>query len=304
MMLEQVLSTAEACLSPHVLVGLRVRIGGLEGRADLNGKVGTATRFAADRDRYEVALAPSTGPWSKRAASNGPVVGVRGVNLTLAEAPMVTCPICMDVEMTDPLGPAKDGPAEGCATVTNCCGKAVCPSCHEQYMARNTDFVGKKLPPCPFCKSPTGYFDEAADDVEMRSQLKRRASQADPIACYNLSGSFDAGRLGLPVDYRASAAWAAVAAMAGPHVRAMNNLAFALRDGEGVKVDHRRALAWFRRAAEMGHVGSVWAMGKACAEGLGLPLGCADVDEAAKWFARGAEMGDYACQFDLARLQR
>jgi len=74
-----------------------------------------------------------------------------------------------------------------------------------------------------------------------KAQLKRRATAGDPVAMYNLSASYDAGRFGLPRDYAASLAWAATAARIGGHVRAMNNVGFAFRHGEGSAADPARA---------------------------------------------------------------
>ena len=56
---------------------------------------------------------------------------------------------------------------------------------------------------------------------------------------------------------------------------------------------------WFVRAAELGHVSSIWALGTAYAEGAGVP---ADPAMAARWFKRGAAMGDIECTRGLARL--
>ena len=111
----------------------------------------------------------------------------------------------MDVRLTDPLGPARKGPGEGSATVTLCCGKVVCKECHDKYMLGGMDREAQTFPPCPFCREPTGYMDEHADKRLERDLLKRRATHGDPLAMYNLSGSFDKGHHGLPVDHQASA---------------------------------------------------------------------------------------------------
>lgn len=289
-MLHLITSTAEQATESHILTGKRVRVRGLESRGDLNGKVGVAVRFSEERDRYEVKI------------DQGALLFVRGVNLELAKLPMVTCPICFETEMTDPLGPSMTGPENGCATVTSCCGQTICTECEERYL--ETDAVQNRadlFPPCPFCRQPFGLqpFSPTANNKKTKEQLKRRASQASAVACYNLSGSYDRAQHGLPRDFVASAAWAALAAMAGGHVRAMNNLGFAFRLGEGVERNDVKALPWLLRAAESGHVGSGWAVGKAHRDGRGTAT---DVAAAAKWFRRGAETGDDACIHDLLRL--
>ncbi len=283
-MVRQLLEAAEG--APDALIGRRVRVRGLEGDTDLNGRIGTAKRYLPSRGRFEVHFErPSK------------VVGVRDVNVEPATPkPTVTCPICMEVKMDDPLGPAKKGPQGGCATVTMCCGKVVCESCHAKVMCSR--HVADGFPPCPFCRAPTGYVDDSADDQCMKRLLKRRASQADPIAMYNLSASYDMGRYDLPTDYQASISWAALSASAG-HVRAMNNVGYACRDGEGVRADAARALRWWRRAAVHNHVSSIWALGRAYRDGLGVN---ADLPTAKKWFRRGTELGDFECKRDLAML--
>lgn len=288
LMLEQILATAEQATPLHVLVGQRVRVRGLSNSPALNGKVGTATRYVAERERYEVQF-----------DDDGTTVGVRDVNLAPAKEPMVTCPICMHTRMTDPIGPAPKGPGDGKAHVTHCCGKVVCPPCHEKYMVRGLDRVRQTFPPCPFCRAPTGYMDEHADNRVMRELLKRRATQGDPIAMYNLSGSYDQGRYGLPRDYQASIVWAALAAMVGKHVRAMNNVAFALKDGEGIPSDEARSLPWFRRAACLDSISCIWALGKAYMDGLGV---APDPAAAQRWLKRGKDMGDMQSAFDLSKL--
>jgi hypothetical protein len=80
LMVEQVLSTAEQATPGQPLVGKSVRVSGLQssGGAALNGRCGTAERFVAERDRYQVRM------------EDGTAVAVRDVNLAPAEEPMVT----------------------------------------------------------------------------------------------------------------------------------------------------------------------------------------------------------------------
>ena len=98
---------------------------------------------------------------------------------------------------------------------------------------------------------------------------------------------------------QASLAWAALAAMVGGHVRAMNNVGFALKEGEGIPADARRAERWFARGAVLGHISCVWALGKAYADGAGVAR---DFAAARRWLKRGKLMGDSPCAVDLSRL--
>ena len=287
LMVGQILTAASDALGDHVLVGRKVVIHGLESESALNDQHGTAVRFVEAKGRYAVQL-------------EGGDKLVRGVNLRPAEGYKVTCPICMEAEVDNPLGPPSNlhpGATEGVGLVASCCGKMTCDKCHTNMMQQAVATTGT-TPPCPFCRAPTGGLDPLVSDSINREHLLRRAKQGDAVAMYNLSGSFDRCLNGLPRDYQASAAWAAMAAMRG-HVRAIHNLASSLRDGEGVRADFRLAFQWETRAAELDMISSMLNLGTMCLNGHGVG---ADLASAAKWFKRGKRMGDSKCAFHVARL--
>lgn len=222
------------------------------------------------------------------------------MNLRSADGYKVTCPICMEIEVDDPLGPpsGRRPSSNSSGMITNCCGKLACNECHDRLMQRAVSTTGT-TPSCPFCRVPTGGLDPSLSGQISRDQLRRRASQGDAVAMFNLSGSFDHGLHGLPCDYKASVAWAAMAAMGG-HVRATHNLASALHDGEGVRANLRRAFQWETRAAELNMISSMLNLGTMYQNGHGVG---ADSAHAAKWFKRGERMGDTKCGFHAARLE-
>ena len=82
-------------------------------------------------------------------------------------------------------------------------------------------------------------------------------------------------------------------------MRAMNNVAFALKLGEGMRPDPRRALPWFHRAAAFGHVSCVWAIGNAYSRGEGV---APDFATASRWLKRGKRLGDRQSSYSLAQL--
>jgi TPR repeat protein len=69
--------------------------------------------------------------------------------------------------------------------------------------------------------------------------------------------------------------------------------------GEGVRRDRAAAVAWFRRAAEQGHTGAQYNLGRVYDDGEGVTP---DPKEAARWYRMVAERGDVDAQFHLAYL--
>ncbi len=69
--------------------------------------------------------------------------------------------------------------------------------------------------------------------------------------------------------------------------------------GQGVAVDHAKALHWTRLAAEQGDVTGQFNMGTIYAGGLGVER---DYAVAADWFARAGEQDDAASRFNLGVL--
>lgn len=66
------------------------------------------------------------------------------------------------------------------------------------------------------------------------------------------------------------------------------------REGMEVAQSDTEAAKYFRRAAELGHVGAQYILGRCYEEGKGVAK---DDAEAAKWFLKAAEKGDIFCQY-------
>ena len=64
--------------------------------------------------------------------------------------------------------------------------------------------------------------------------------------------------------------------------------------------DNKKAVVWYKRAYELGHVPAAWFIGKIYESGEG------DIErnylEAEKWFRKGAEKGQHYAMYDLAGL--
>ena len=94
------------------------------------------------------------------------------------------------------------------------------------------------------------------------------ASHGDGIMEYNHGYSYYHG-LGVAQDYSAAADWFRKAADLG-HVGAQNSLGYSYYYGEGVSRDYVEAVTWFRRAAEQGHAGAQINLGHAYYHGEGV----------------------------------
>lgn len=68
------------------------------------------------------------------------------------------------------------------------------------------------------------------------------------------------------------------------------------RDGQGFTKDDVEAVKWFRKAAELGDVGSIYNLAVALRDGAGVDK---DADECVKFFNKAAEAGDAKAQFAL-----
>ena len=77
---------------------------------------------------------------------------------------------------------------------------------------------------------------------------------------------------------------------------AQHNLGVMYRDGQGVPLDHAKAVYWYTRAAEQGHADAQTSLGIMYYDGLGVSRNYA---EAAKWFQLAAEQGHALAQNNL-----
>ena len=81
---------------------------------------------------------------------------------------------------------------------------------------------------------------------------------------------------------------------------AQNSLGAMYRDGQGVRQDHDRAVAWFRRAADQGNAAGQTSLGRMYENGRGVRR---DRVEAVRWYRRAADQGDPWTQEQLDRLR-
>ena len=69
--------------------------------------------------------------------------------------------------------------------------------------------------------------------------------------------------------------------------------------GEGVPQDDAEAVIWYRRAAEQGHAGAQYSLGRMYDIGRGAPE---DDAEAVRWFRLAAEQGHAGAQYSLGLM--
>jgi len=96
-------------------------------------------------------------------------------------------------------------------------------------------------------------------------------------------------------DFEA-AEWMRKAAQRG-HVSSMYFLAIAFEKGRGVKKSRQESLGWYRQAADKGHTNSMFVMGLAYQFGHGVVQ---DHTEAAHWYRKAAEAGNTSAMTNLA----
>jgi TPR repeat protein len=77
------------------------------------------------------------------------------------------------------------------------------------------------------------------------------AEAGDEVAQYNLGVMYDNGE-GVPLDDKEAIKWYRLAAEQG-NAKAQHNLALMYNNGEGVPQDYAEAVKWYRIAAEQGH---------------------------------------------------
>lgn len=82
--------------------------------------------------------------------------------------------------------------------------------------------------------------------------------------------------------------------------KAMVDLAVLFIYGNGVKKSDKKAMYWFRKAADLGYRLAEYNMGVAYEQGLlGVSI---DIDEAIKWYTKAADKGEHRSQVNLAYL--
>lgn len=129
--------------------------------------------------------------------------------------------------------------------------------------------------------------------------FKDQLSKAETGDVMGMLSVADHYRYGSDRDYKKAVEWFEKAANRG-HVRAMLEMAYAYEDGKGVTQDYKKAVYWYDKAARLDDSGQgKWRLGLMYQKGLGVEK---DFEEAVKWYKKSAELGHRAGQNALGNM--
>jgi len=129
--------------------------------------------------------------------------------------------------------------------------------------------------------------------------LKIAYRNGDIDASNEIATIYETGKYGVPVEVYLAAKWFLIASNAG-HVEAMAEYALCCELGCGVPQSDEKALDWYTKAAQKGHVISNYSVGQMFEEARGgLPQ---SDSEAVLWYYKAALMGDDDSKTAMTRL--
>ena len=127
-----------------------------------------------------------------------------------------------------------------------CCGKIVCGGC--TYAVAIMDKEQK----CPFCRTPS---PAATSNEEIIKRIMKRVEANDAQAMCELGCCYSKGKHGLPQDdTKAIDLWHQAGELGC--ATAYNNVGIAYDNGEGVKMNKKKARHYYELAAMRGDVGA------------------------------------------------
>ena len=132
----------------------------------------------------------------------------------------------------------------------SCCGKMICSGCiyAPVYDDQGNKVDNDKQNECAFCRvvAPKSI-------KEVVERLKKRVEAEDPIAIHNLGIHYRVGEHGFPQDMdKALELWHRAADLG--YAEAYGSIGYAYYWGEGVEVDMKKALHYYKLAAIRGDV--------------------------------------------------
>ncbi len=151
-----------------------------------------------------------------------------------------------------------------------------------------------------------GKAGPSVGDRQERNNVGNEAMGArntETVSKQQLEQWFEMGRKygfgeGVSVDYKEAVKWYRKAAEGG-HAKAQNNLGVCYVEGKGVAKDACEAVKWFTKSAEQGYVQGQASLGVCYFKGDGVAQ---NYSEAARWWQKAAQQGDKNVQFSLAAL--
>ena len=152
---------------------------------------------------------------------------------------------------------------------------------------------------CPTCRAPFNVSDAEKFKRLMKLVHDRSPGRHTPAVQYNLGVMYDNGQ-GVKQDHREAVAWYRKAAAQGD-AQAQFNLGNMCRKGQGVKQNRKEAVEWYRKAAEQGFAEAQNNLGVMYGNGQGVPQ---DFAEALQWWQSAAEHGYENALKALDQLQQ
>ncbi len=129
--------------------------------------------------------------------------------------------------------------------------------------------------------------------------LSQQAQSGDVWAMLNMGAAYDNGTFGQQVDPKKAVFWYRKAAQKGL-AKAQFALAHSYATGNGLKQSYIKALPWMHQAALQGEVDAMYLLGVMHAEGLGTTI---DVEQAKSWLEKAAAQDHLDAADYLKKLQ-
>ena len=201
-----------------------------------------AAKGGASRDEAQ-APQPSPKPKTAPPVVDGPARGRADVASAKAAASAIAAPAPLEPEhyLGTPRCPIclEDWDVNDTTAILLCCCKSICVGCNRRMTSVDSSA-------CPLCRTPTPKTNE-----EALAMIRRNCQNDNPVALTHLGSSFRLGRNGLVPSFKKAARLYRRAAGLGD-VPAMEKYGWLLTQGRGVKLDRKKAVAYFRMAADRG----------------------------------------------------
>lgn len=127
---------------------------------------------------------------------------------------------------------------------------------------------------------------------------KALAEAGNSSAQLNLGLLYSLGQ-GVPKDERKAVSWYRKAAEQG-NAKAQHVLVGTMYDaGQGVSKDEQQAVSWYRKAAEQGYADAQVSLGNMYETGQGVPQ---DAQQAVAWYRKAADQGYDRAQYNLGNM--
>ena len=147
------------------------------------------------------------------------------------------------------------------------------------------------------------WYEKAAEQGDSYAQdvlkimnhilLAKQNKKVDPKSLMKLGNMYRYGMLtGVAQDYKKALYWYKKAAEQS-HSKSLIKIGFMYRRGEGVLQDSKKAILWFKKAADLGDSQAPEKIGDIYNQGIGVPQ---DHKKALYWYKKAADLGNSYAQ--------